>query len=205
MKLPDQSTALVTLEPKLTKDKFLQGCARMRNLGPMRQRLIFSGTSEVVSPTSTPESILEAILRNTIDATERGLLLYHEHGRCFFDFPSPITDPIELEELYGGPTTKFRDARELLDCFYEKSTLDSTDQRRFMDKCKSLGAEVAVGRSRVGQECEKEVEVETEEEAEEEIECHRCEPALQGDWPFDRVLQIHSLYLVPNSVPLKNW
>jgi hypothetical protein len=47
MKLLDNAIALVTLEPKLTKDKFLQGCARMRKLGREGQSLVLAGTSEV--------------------------------------------------------------------------------------------------------------------------------------------------------------
>jgi hypothetical protein len=48
MKLLSNAVALVTLEPKMTKDKFLQGCADAK-VAKDGQSLILAGTSEVLS------------------------------------------------------------------------------------------------------------------------------------------------------------
>jgi hypothetical protein len=76
MKLKSSAVALVTLEPKMTKDKFLQGCARMRKLRMKGQSLILAGTSEVLSGNSTTEHVLERILR-TQPSTKKGILTYY--------------------------------------------------------------------------------------------------------------------------------
>jgi hypothetical protein len=76
MKLQSNAVALVTLEPKITKDKFLQGCARMRKLRKNGQSLILVGTSEVVSSNSTTEQVLEKILHHTAVTAKKGILTW---------------------------------------------------------------------------------------------------------------------------------
>jgi hypothetical protein len=67
LKLHLNACALVTLEPKLRKDKFLQGCMRMRNLRRGGQSLILAGTSESVSSEMMTTQVLEKMLHNSVN------------------------------------------------------------------------------------------------------------------------------------------
>jgi 23S rRNA maturation mini-RNase III len=74
MKLLSNAVALLTLEPKMTKDKFLQGCAdaKVRKKG---QSLILAGTSEVLSRNSTAERVLKGFCAT--QSTKKGILTYY--------------------------------------------------------------------------------------------------------------------------------
>jgi hypothetical protein len=84
MELLKRASALVTLEPMLTKDKFLQGCKRMRNLRPEGQSLILAGPPEVVGSETTVKDVLETVLRNTVRMVETGVVAYYQRGVEFW-------------------------------------------------------------------------------------------------------------------------
>lgn len=82
--LQRDSSALVTMDKRLTKDKFLQGCARMRQLFPGGQSLILAGTSELVSERSTVLSLLNGIIDQSGGAWTSDL---HTTSKGFRVFP----------------------------------------------------------------------------------------------------------------------
>jgi hypothetical protein len=181
MKLRNEACALVTLEPKMTKDKFLQGCARMRKLRPNGQSLILAGTSEVVSSNSSVKGVLERIVRNTATMTGKALPTFYERGTDFFSFPDAIDVDDSLDTLYASPLCQYEDFGEFLDASHE--THETSDQKsELVSYCKDIGKSTSVYKSCLTQECERELEHEMEEEEEEEIQLAKHNPYTQIDW-----------------------
>eukprot|EP00977_Amphora_coffeiformis_P029240 scaffold39593_cov176-Amphora_coffeaeformis.AAC.2 len=184
MKLPATAGAVVTLDSRLTKDKFLQGCARMRRLGQSRQWLVLAGTEETISKRATPKSVFEAILKSTVLAIQSGLSTYFQRAKDFQRFPEALDDNIDLESLYSGHLTEFDDFRDYLDHHYQKETGEILEVTKY---CRSIGGGVKVQVSTIGQECEKEIEAENEEENEEEVQLERKQPYSQVNWGYSEV------------------
>lgn len=181
------AVGLVTLEPKMTKDKFLQSCARMRKLGPdsNNQSLILAGTAEVVSKDTTVKQVLAKIIQNTAAMTRKGLILYHQHGVNFDSFPNPIDDDITLEGMYAGHVTAHANLSDFLDAAHENEVM-SDSIIKLVTYCKEVGkgSEIDSSTGQLSQECEQELEKECEEEIYEEREVPKQKPAAQQDWPF---------------------
>jgi len=191
MKLKIKARALITFERKTTKDKFLQGCARMRRLGENMQRLVIAGTHEVVSTSSTVNTVLEMVLRNTVQLTRRALPIYIEHGRNHALFPKPIQLKLELKDLYMPEAHLERDFLDHLDA-QEEIDVDAdrqADYQEFICYVKEMGKNVLVEANGLGQECERELEEELEAEKQQEVEFSHKDPNVQVDWNYGAVFQ----------------
>ena len=182
VKLRNDAVALVTLEPKLTKDKFLQGCARMRKLND-GQQLILAGTQEVVSRRSTTTKILDHIMRHTAKETQRGLVSLLQRGRDYDVFPEPIGGQLSLESMYGMALPEERDFTSFLDDLYEISL--SQTMKQLVGYCREHGEGVSVTTHNLSEECEQEAEEEVEEEEQEQVEISRQKPKVHVDWQYD--------------------
>lgn len=183
-KLKRDACALVTLEPKLTKDRFLQGCARMRKLGKNQQRLILAGPREVVSPSSSVKSVLEMIVHNTASLTRKALPIYLDHGIDYSKFPKPLEVPLALEDLYQSPVEKNRDFLEYLDAHTEVQVDSSDHYKHLVSHCREVGKGLLVESDGFGQECERELEEVLEEEKQQENETIVKRPSAQTPWDF---------------------
>jgi hypothetical protein len=189
MKLPTTATALVTIEPKLTKDRFLQGCARMRKLNG-GQSLILAGTSEVVNEHSTATEILERIVHHTAAVTKKGVFTFFERGRDYFRFPTPIEDDISLTAMYSGPRGQYHNFEEYFEATMEVQTM--SDEREITEReiahteyCKDIG-DSAVDTAMLSGECEQELEQEAEKQSEAERKIPRQLPFCQITWDFEK-------------------
>jgi Protein of unknown function (DUF3638)/Protein of unknown function (DUF3645) len=191
MKLSDEAVAVVTLEPKMKKDKFLQGCARMRKLERGGQRLILVGTSEVISSASTVKSILEKILQYTTSNTAHDIPTFYQRGLNFCSFPTPIEDDFSLERMYGAAIPEYENFSDFLDSAYETESIGNDDNELLEDLvtyCSELGEGVSGAcPGKIGEECEQELENEVEHEEEKEVEISVQFPRIQEDWDFHRV------------------
>ena len=186
MKLLPSAGAVVTLDKRMTKDKFLQGCARMRKLGPNGQWLIIAGTEETVSSESTAKVVLEGIIQASILAAQRGLMTFYDRAVNFDSFPNPVDDKLDLDSLYGGRITEYDDFCHYLDSHHEREAF-SEGMKEVVVYCRSKGQGVEVHVSAIGQECEKEVEAEAEEQQEQETQIELREPYNQIDWDYAKV------------------
>ena len=128
LKLRFNTVALMTLAPKICKDKIMQAAGRLRRLG-RSQKLVIAGGADVFSklPGNSASSscipswgekkcfdasvlqVLAWAMKNTVDATAVGLLNWS--NQCLF-FASTfdknpklsITDELlELQDMYGKP------------------------------------------------------------------------------------------------------
>jgi len=135
LKLPQDAVAVVTLGPRMCKDKLMQAAGRMRLLGK-HQRLILCGAEdvshsivrdavqaaemaegdaaamfrEVKEEPLTPIRVLNWVIRNTVEATAFGLPEWASQGAFFCVSkvnPSLATqdEHLELEALYGPAST----------------------------------------------------------------------------------------------------
>jgi hypothetical protein len=186
LKLHQTACALVTLEAGITKDKFLQGCARMRKLRPGMQSLVLAGTKEIVDDNSSTESILQKILDNTVSGVAKDLSAFYERGLEFTRFPSPVKESILLEDLYGGKTCAYNDFGTFLDAQQEFTSQQPSQMKSsIVGYCKSIGSSMEVQSTKLSQECERELE----EEALCEMEWKPVmqEPFAQVDWEYNKV------------------
>jgi len=182
----------------MTKDKFLQGCARMRKLRPDGQLLILAGTPEFFNcanfvksaksdstKTVTTES-LEKIIQNSVRATKKGLMTYYDRGTDYFSFPLTLKDDFSLGALYASHISYYKDLRAFFDATQENTVLPEKSLK-LVDYCKDIGEGTEVHVSKFSQECERELEKEVEEEEEKEVEPMRHEPSRQDEWFFESV------------------
>ncbi|KAF8446832.1 hypothetical protein BGX38DRAFT_1093847 [Terfezia claveryi] len=118
IKLPENSVAVVTLGPKITKDKLVQACMRMRNLG-YGQSVRFVAPPEVnrrildYSPKSRDRNIhnkietkdiLLWVMHETCIQTEQYLALWASHGIAYQTRHSAkeATESKSLMEMYSS-------------------------------------------------------------------------------------------------------
>jgi hypothetical protein len=207
LRLLGNAVGLVTLEPKMTKDKFLQSCARLRKLGAGTdsQSLILAGTSEVVSRSSTVKQVLEQIVHNTASMTRKGLLLYYQHGLNYASFPNPIDDDITLKGMYAHHVPAYTDLNTFLDATNENEAV-SDNVKELIVYCKSVGQGSAIDSStgQLSQECEQELEEECNEEEFEEREIPKQEPAAQEDWSYAEAFSHPENLFRTLFIPLKH-
>mmetsp|Transcript_14460 Transcript_14460/g.35020 ORF Transcript_14460/g.35020 Transcript_14460/m.35020 type:complete len:2021 (-) Transcript_14460:63-6125(-) len=202
MKLKRDASALVTLEPRMTKDKFLQGCARMRKLGSDGQRLVLAGPPEAITGSSSVTSILEMLVHNTMLLTRRGLPTYLQHGIDFSTFPKAQNLELSLKGLYGHPTKRTVGFLEHLDAQVVVEQESNANFDEVVSYCREIGKGLVVRTGGLGQECERELEEEEEEEEQQEIELPERHPYSQTDWDFRRIfttnhVEIFNLHFLP--------
>ncbi|CAJ1961699.1 unnamed protein product [Cylindrotheca closterium] len=183
-KLLRDSSALVTLDKRLTKDKFLQGCARMRQLFPGGQSLILGGTTEVVTKKSTTLDILNMIVENGIKSVERALPVYVQRAKDFISFPRPANDNFELNEMYSKSIVQNQSFHEYLDSDGEVVSTESAFLQDVTEYARSIGKEVEVAATSGAEECEKEVHSESEQDEEREVAVTSQSPRSQEDWDY---------------------
>ncbi|CAB9504630.1 Protein of unknown function (DUF3645) [Seminavis robusta] len=184
LKLRSDARAVVTLEPNLTKARFLQGCARMRKLRPGEQSLILVGTEETLNVSATVKGILELTIRNTVKENKKGILELYERGMKYKKFPDAMDVDVALEVLYGGPMKSYSSMSDFLDATVECETDKFVSE--LVDFCKSNGEGLIVQGSQLTDECERELEDEKGKEKEEEVELPSVEPYEERDWRFDK-------------------
>jgi hypothetical protein len=82
LKLRSDTIALLTLAPKLCKDKLMQAAGRLRKLG-RNQKLIIAGGPDVFSKLNdfaTVSHVLAWTMKNTVEATSAGLFNWANQG-----------------------------------------------------------------------------------------------------------------------------
>ncbi|KAK1946350.1 hypothetical protein P3T76_001903 [Phytophthora citrophthora] len=209
MKLLPDAAAVLTLGPKLTKDKLMQGAGRMRQLG-CNQTLWLASFDEVaqsilqVNDHSELSSIsaidvLNWVMDNTEAEAVRGLLEWAANGIQFrktqLDRTSELVDENwTLETLY----------QEKLRVDKIAQVIQSKAQFNFKDCADELIAEICTRGLVYGlddevcvtshtDECERELQVEEEVQQEREVGMVQCSPAKEKLWAFERILGARSV------------
>ncbi|RKP17048.1 hypothetical protein ROZALSC1DRAFT_24598, partial [Rozella allomycis CSF55] len=176
MKLKDDATAVITLGPKITKDKFMQGAGRMRKLLD-NQRLIIISSFEVnvsikkaissLNHVPTINDVIQWILLNTEKTVMEGLQMWTSQGLQYakqMKNPDSIVcnERINLTDLYG---LKHFD-RSLMDEYLPiADNLPNTKiSQSLRNQLVNYGAQVIVSSSGNNEQCERESELEIQEQ-----------------------------------------
>jgi hypothetical protein len=210
--LKSGAIGLVTLGPKMTKDKLMQGLGRLRMLD-RTQSVMLIGSEDVahqisqINSSSHPapvsisfSDVLQWVIRNTINMIRDGFVEWGVLGAhyCFADrelgqislheslsckdFYSGRNQYSSLFELYQNKIKKFKVAMKISVPVSENYLSKIESKIKKFDNFPS-----AQFSSTLEEECEKELEKEKEVEVEIEVEIETQNPATEMDWNYSSV------------------
>lgn len=216
MKLPVDASAVVTLGPRLTKAKLMQGAGRMRQLGG-NQTLWFACFADVAQRVGTAMSVtavLNWVMTNTTDEATRGLIEWASSGLQFErarrdPANEAIDDDWSLTTLYAGGQRP----EMVADIIYGKiETLFGNDcsalssrVRTIEDLARRFGMDDVILVTAHTDECERELQVENEREEHREVEFPSYPPITEQEWDYKRVMaasSVRSLDGIVSIVPI---
>lgn len=216
LKLDKTALAILTIGPKMCKDKLMQAAGRMRSLA-QGQSLIIAGTDflfrEIMdargSHQITAKVILEWTLRNTVKANTEGMVPWANQGLffCTSQGASKLSvedERLSLEDYYGG---SFHDASvsaavESARTYHTRRIGDAVrdvhqEKVSMMDdivkQAHHYGESMVHSNCGMDEECERELELEREVEEEKEVEIPLMAPMKENDWNKTSVLGATSL------------
>ncbi|KAJ3221084.1 hypothetical protein HDU81_010889 [Chytriomyces hyalinus] len=205
-KLAPDALALVTLRPKLKKDKLMQGAGRMRQLDA-GQRLAFCGTNEVeqnirmqlgLSKSEEIETthILRWTLINNKNDLSDGLLQWADQGihfeSCRLD-PSKaeVDENWDLKSLYAASDRKTHIPSHITASIEARVGKPSELCDVVLNRTRELGQQIEV-QVKHDQECERELQQEKENENEREVQIASQEAAMETSWTYKNVLTMQA-------------
>jgi len=224
LKLRSEAIALMTLAPKLCKDKLMQAAGRLRKLGH-NQKLIIAGGSDVFSKLNEGKNnglnvaainVLSWAMKNTVESTASGLSNWASQGLFFAstfgkDPKLNITEEIlGLKDMYGKPFTEQTVAKMAASAhLYHMKRTGGEDtlcksEKRIIDsifkQVEEYGQDFMFSASGCDEECERELELEIEEEEEVEVEVPVMDPVGEQKWDFGMAFRCQSPPQLPTGV-----
>ncbi|CAI5705089.1 unnamed protein product [Peronospora farinosa] len=209
MKLLPDAAAVLTLGPKLTKDKLMQGAGRMRQLG-CNQTLWIASFDEVaqnILQTSGQRDlarvsaidVLNWVMDNTKAEAVRGLLEWAGNGIHFRETQlnqdkELVNENWSLETLYQEKVYADKIAQVIKSkaSFYFEDSADA-----LVDKiCRKgfvYGVDNEVCCTSHTDECERELQVEEEVQQEQEVEVLTCLPRKEKVWRYANILRAKTI------------
>ncbi|POM75680.1 LOW QUALITY PROTEIN: Hypothetical protein PHPALM_7182 [Phytophthora palmivora] len=219
MKLLPNAAAVLTLGPKLTKDKLMQGAGRMRQLGCNQTLWIasFDEVAQSVLQTSehseesalTTLDVLNWVMDNTKTESVRGLLEWAGNGIHFRK-----TQLNRDEELVDENWT-LETYRDKLHVDKIAQVIQSKMHFQFEDSADDLIAQICSRGFVYGlddevcvtshtDECERELQVEEEIQQEQEVQVIKCAPTNEKIWKYNKILHAHSVDDLEGTVEVFN-
>ena len=224
LKLGCDAVAVVTLGPRLCRDKFMQAAGRLRKLGK-NQKLVIVGTKEVMtnvrtlvnktqSETISPLDIIEWTLRNTMDSVAEACLPWASQGlfhATSYGNPDLVIEEemSKLEDMYGeafvdikagAAVAKTKDHYINRRMERTQKTMSPDSQHLvhlIMEQSKGF-VDISVNCTQgTDEECEREIELQREIEQEEEIQIPKVEPKEERDWELGRIFSARG----PDNLP----
>ncbi|KAG3174226.1 hypothetical protein PI126_g444 [Phytophthora idaei] len=212
MKLPPNASAVLTLGPRLTKDKLMQGAGRMRQLGrnqtlwiasfdEVAQSILQAKTTHCGASDLTAVDVLKWVVDNTKAESVNGLLEWAGNG---FHYRKTQHDQKEewvpedwsLEMLYQGKLH----AETITHIIESKARsnfegIDDDVVSRIRNSGRTYGLEDEVCVTAHTDESERELEVEVEEKVQEQqiLEVAHCSPAQEKTWNYAEILRVQSI------------
>jgi hypothetical protein len=202
MRLRRDAVAVLTLGPRMGKDKLMQAAGRMRQL-ERGQRLLLTAQRDVhdaicAAADGADVSVRAAlgwVLGNTVAASRAGLLEWSLNG-------------LHYASTHGAPDAALADEKLSLDAFYAAaaapqdvgalvaehaaaSSAPAPSLQSYADevqaRASAYGAGALIVASALEEECERELEQEEEQEQEQEVQVARRKPCAEADWDVARV------------------
>eukprot|EP00922_Rhytidocystis_sp_ex-Travisia-forbesii_P011573 GHVS01017233.1.p1 GENE.GHVS01017233.1~~GHVS01017233.1.p1 ORF type:complete len:2969 (-),score=333.08 GHVS01017233.1:391-9297(-) len=219
MKLDQHAVAALTLGPALLKDKFMQGAGRLRKLGqgqtlhllcpPEVESCIGRGSSKQQRPkVLTVTDVLQWIMRNTSDATSRGLAEWAKQGLYYGSTveqsdAAVIYENWDLTDLYQGSCST-KSLAEIVEVNASACIAHAggavTIGDRGNDVCRNIcqrghefGSDISVVATRRGEECEREIQQEEQIEEEAEREISKPEAVAEPAWEYNAIATVSSI------------
>jgi hypothetical protein len=208
MKLAHDARAVLTLGPKMQKDKLMQAAARFRQLD-RGQQITLVAPRDVDAQIRLcnkleadadihPCHVVSWTLLNSEHAVARWLPEWAKQGGAFCavdDKPelALIAEVLDLKRLYSSSTddVKASDAWALAktaDALSRNGTVISTQSARLLagiDRCMNdFGREIEVETATLDQECERELEKEIELEQERQLQVEARAPRIDVGWTY---------------------
>ena len=204
MRLRRDARALLTLGPRMGKDKLMQAAGRLRQLD-RGQSLLLTALRDVhdailatagKSADVTVQAALTWVMSNTMAASRAGLLEWAvnglHHAVVQSDPAKALGDEkLSLEAFYAAAATP-QDVGALVQAHAEARKAAGGASvtillARYMDKvverAAKYGSGTLIAASTLDEECERELEQEEEQEQEIEVEAPRRAPRAETDWP----------------------
>ncbi|KAI8839984.1 hypothetical protein BJ741DRAFT_677323 [Chytriomyces cf. hyalinus JEL632] len=205
-KLAPDALALVTLGPKLKKDKLMQGAGRMRQLDA-GQRLAFCGTTEVEQnirmqlvlreseDIGTTHILRWTLINNTNDLSD-GLLQWADQGIHFESCrlnqsKAEVDEEWGLKSLYAAIDSKTHLPSHVEACIQSRVGESSDLCDAVAKRTRELGQQIEV-QVKHDQECERELQQEKEKESETEAQIPSQEAVLEPSWTYKSVLTMQA-------------
>lgn len=225
LKLNKEAIALLTLGPRMCKDKLMQAAGRMRSLS-RGQSLVLTGTEflfdEIREVTGSqhvePKAILEWTLSNTVKANAEGLFPWADQGLSFYVSKENSElcvedEKLSLEDHYGGAfhDVTIASAVENAQKYHvgranKISSVISPNAQSLMDaiveQSQRYGNKMVRANGGMDEECERELELEREIEEEKEVEIPRMIPVKEADWEKSLVLDSSSPKSLANAIKI---
>ncbi|KAG3193069.1 hypothetical protein C6341_g343 [Phytophthora cactorum] len=209
MKLSPNASALLTLGPRLTKDKLMQGAGRMRQIGCNQTLWIASFDEVALSILQSNEEreisaltaldVLNWVVANTKAESVRGLLEWASNGIHYRKTQLAretelVDEDWSLETLYQEKVTADKIARviESKACFGVEDVDDALIAQICGRGC-VYGLDDEVCMSAHTNESERELHVEEEEQQVHELEVPVCKPMKEKSWDYSRILGARSI------------
>ncbi|KAL4138171.1 hypothetical protein PRIC2_001678 [Phytophthora ramorum] len=211
MKLLPDAAAVLTLGPKLTKDKLMQGAGRMRQLGCDQTLWIasFDEVAQSVLQTSgktdvgdlVAVDVLNWVMQCTTDESVRGLLEWAGNGIHFRKTQHDrgaevVNENWSLETLYQDKLHREAIARVIesrVRFSFENVDDDVVKQIDSVSATYGLNNEVCV--TSHTNECERELQTEEENVKIRACEVAQCSPAQEEAWKYSATLSVRELFL----------
>ncbi|KAE9345832.1 hypothetical protein PR003_g7734 [Phytophthora rubi] len=209
MKLLSDASAVLTLGPKLTKDKFMQGAGRMRQLGCNQTLWIvsFDEVAQSILQTSGQRAVarvgavdvLNWVMDNTKTEAIRGLLEWAGNGIHFRK--TQVNAVKELVDENWSLETLYQDE---LRADKIGQVIESKAHSDFKDAADELVAKICRRGFVYGlddevcvtshtDECERELQVEEEVQQEREVQVMKCAPASEKTWQYRKILRVQAV------------
>ena len=219
--------AMLTIGPKLCKDKLMQAAGRMRQLEKGQQSIFLVGPESVTEQLPrtngeiTAADVLQWAMQNTIGAVApEGLTEWAKQGVHFcFTEDNPahalMDEVLELAKFYCRRfgRTPVRDmVAELVSSWQRRRSgvpFGTTSLSLLIDliekRIEEYGTEHEILASGLDEECERELEMEKEEEEEEEVEVPKQDPRAELAWDYGMIFRVSSASTIPEVVSLSTF
>jgi len=207
MRLKPSALAVLTLGPRMAKDKLMQAAGRLRRLG-VNQKLILAAQFDVherivtLSDAAASQqvsilTVLQWVMQNTVAASRQGLHEWALNGMHLCSTHADrgaalLREKLEVAEFYGHATVADDLGHMIAKATQEKFSVEwrSRDEHAEYFKyvkmieshaCKyGLGTQILA--SSLDEECERELEQEEEQEEEVELEIAKMMKRHEVDW-----------------------
>lgn len=228
MHLQVDARAMLTVGPKLCKDKLMQAAGRMRQLG-RRQSVFMVGTEEITrsikrvnklgagSSKVSAKHVIQWAMHNTIESiapegliawASQGLHFCFTHGAPDFAILDEVMSLSQLyeRELHAEPVALVHSHALKVWSAHRKGEPLSSELQRLVDgisdQVTEYGYEHEITVTGLDEECERELEKEVEMEKEVEVQVPRRQPAEEEDWDFSAIFRAQSASCLPGAVKL---